>query len=231
MSTKFRKKPVVIEAYLYDGTAESATKIIQWADDSDGQTIGFYCADDDACRKLQHKLRIPTLEGTMFADPGDWIIKGVQGEFYPCNRSVMRSVLGARSGWHDLGAGGPASAAPIPESSIPASWDLITAGDGRTYRRHDDWWAPLAGAGNWYTDAPILTLGPVRRAIVVTLPPTAAGGVTIKRGLDAAMDTLTRIVASGVANLIRGLDAAMGAMVKAVNWVSDELGFTSRRRP
>ena len=34
-------------------------------------------------------IEIPTLEGTMIASPGDWIIKGVKGEFYPCKPDVF----------------------------------------------------------------------------------------------------------------------------------------------
>jgi hypothetical protein len=38
------------------------------------------------------KVAIKTLEGTMDADVGDWIIKGVQGEFYPCKPNIFEAT-------------------------------------------------------------------------------------------------------------------------------------------
>lgn len=90
----FRKKPVEIEARLYDGSPESATDIIDWALTAD-QTITYHCADGEECRSTRHKLRIPTLEGTMFADAGDWMIQGVQGEFYPCKPDIFEATYDA----------------------------------------------------------------------------------------------------------------------------------------
>lgn len=66
---KYRKKPVVIEAVKFDGSEESAQEIDMFV----GQHI-------EAC---DGGLLISTLEGTYRAVPGDWIIKGVKGEFYP----------------------------------------------------------------------------------------------------------------------------------------------------
>jgi hypothetical protein len=74
----FRKKPVVIEARQL--TRESGREVWEWADskpmyDREYNIIG---------------LRIYTLEGNnMKADFGDWIIKGVQGEFYPCKPDIF----------------------------------------------------------------------------------------------------------------------------------------------
>ena len=87
-TTKFRKKPVEIEAMQYDGTPETATQIIDWALPQ-GTTITFHCESGEECRKGVHDLRIPTLEGVMTASPGDWIIRGVQGEFYPCKPDIF----------------------------------------------------------------------------------------------------------------------------------------------
>ena len=75
--TKYRKKPVVVEAMRWDGTLGSAADIQTW---SEGQTV--YALDLDY-------LAIATLEGTMRAVKGDWIIKGVQGEFYPCKPDIF----------------------------------------------------------------------------------------------------------------------------------------------
>jgi len=78
---KFRKKPVVIEAWQFDGSAESARPIIEraphvrWSADGGG---GY--------------LVIPTLEGDMRGDRGDWIIRGVKGEFYPCKPDIFAAT-------------------------------------------------------------------------------------------------------------------------------------------
>jgi hypothetical protein len=75
---RFRKKTVVIEAWLFDGSWESAKPIvglsggISWTDHAGGQ------------------ISIETLEGTMTASAGDWVIKGVKGEFYPCKPISLR---------------------------------------------------------------------------------------------------------------------------------------------
>ena len=71
---KFRKKPVVIEALLL----------------SPGRTWGevrAFCPI--AISQSGHRLMIPTLEGQMIAGEGDWIIKGVKGEFYPCKPDIF----------------------------------------------------------------------------------------------------------------------------------------------
>lgn len=93
MATKYRKKPVVIEAMEWDGTAESATQIIDWALLYDS-TISYWCANGEECRQsvVSHALAIPTLEGTMYGSAGDFIIKGVSGEFYPCKPDIFQAT-------------------------------------------------------------------------------------------------------------------------------------------
>lgn len=81
---RYRKRPVVIEAMRY--TIESRDAVIAWS----GAT-GSAVDDDGAEYDLQH-IRIPTLEGTMRADLGDWIIRGVAGEFYPCKPEIFEAT-------------------------------------------------------------------------------------------------------------------------------------------
>ncbi|MFD6149360.1 hypothetical protein [Streptomyces sp. NPDC060243] len=85
-SSRYRKKPVEIEAVCWDGTSEGATRIIDWVL-AGGATAAYTCADPERCSRHDgdspHSISIATLEGTMRAGLGDWIIKGVQGEFYP----------------------------------------------------------------------------------------------------------------------------------------------------
>lgn len=70
---KFRKKPVVIDAIEWDGNVRA---VLEFVDDTG---IGF---DGD-------QVMIVTLEGTMTASLGDWIIRGVQGELYPCKPDIF----------------------------------------------------------------------------------------------------------------------------------------------
>lgn len=75
---KYRKKPVVIEAMQFDGTIESAVEIRKWS---------HHQVSVDSNEPL--KLLIPTLEGNMTASPGDYIICGVQKEFYACKPDIF----------------------------------------------------------------------------------------------------------------------------------------------
>lgn len=77
---KYRKKPVTIETIIYDGT--NAIKIWDWADKP-------HHVDGDYGKKY---LLIDTLEGTMRAEKGDYIIKGVQGEVYPCKPGIFKQT-------------------------------------------------------------------------------------------------------------------------------------------
>lgn len=74
---QYRKKPVVIEAILWDGTTECAFKMVnEW-------NAGF------THNVEKGEAYIITLEGTMTANKGDYIIKGVKGEFYPCKPDIF----------------------------------------------------------------------------------------------------------------------------------------------
>ena len=77
----FRKKPVVIEAQQL--SKENWEKLESWCD---GSFIGNRI-DENTLDCLG--LNIKTLEGTMFAEIGDWIIQGVKGEFYPCKPDIF----------------------------------------------------------------------------------------------------------------------------------------------
>jgi hypothetical protein len=79
----FTKRPVTVEAMFWDGVVSTATTIIDWMLASGG-TARYH--DDPSA------LSIDTLEGTMTAVPGDWIIKGVRGEFYPCKQEIFEAT-------------------------------------------------------------------------------------------------------------------------------------------
>lgn len=73
MPAKFRKKPVVIDALQYTG--RNQFEVMSFVD-------GRVKVDSEG-------LIIPTLEGQHIASPGDWIIRGVKGEFYPCKPDIF----------------------------------------------------------------------------------------------------------------------------------------------
>jgi hypothetical protein len=79
---KFRKKPVVIDA-------------VQWTGANVDEVLGFILAKGSARREGQSAIAIDTLEGTMRADKGDWIIKGVKDEFYPCKPDIFAATYEA----------------------------------------------------------------------------------------------------------------------------------------
>lgn len=74
---KYRKKPVEIEAKQFTG--QNYNEILAWLDEH--ETPGDFLADGT--------MLIDTLEGHMIAQPGDYIIRGVAGEFYPCKPHVF----------------------------------------------------------------------------------------------------------------------------------------------
>jgi hypothetical protein len=77
---KYRKRPVVIEAVQFDGT--NGDDICAFVG---RRLIGALTLDGTRGPALV----IPTLEGDMRADVGDFIIRGVKGEFYPCKPDIF----------------------------------------------------------------------------------------------------------------------------------------------
>ena len=84
--SKFRKKPVVIEAHQWTLDEHQRAAIVQWIRDGGHEGV------DETGWLRKHSLAIQTLEGTMIADPGDWIIRGVAGEFYPCKPDIFEAT-------------------------------------------------------------------------------------------------------------------------------------------
>ncbi len=77
---RYRKKPVVIEAFQFCNPAREF---------QEGNVYyGFDVHSDDK----GYFLTIPTLEGDMRANEGDWIITGVKGEKYPCKPEIFAAT-------------------------------------------------------------------------------------------------------------------------------------------
>ena len=136
--SKFRKKPVVIEAKQAAGTPESNREIIDW---TRGSATPASMDDHPERGKC---LSISTLEGAHWVSPGDWIIKGVAGEFYPCKPDIFAATYEAATTAFPIIDPGPdslereiqakANAAPrVTPADIEAeiaSEHYFTAGEG-----------------------------------------------------------------------------------------------------
>lgn len=107
---QYRKKPVVIQAIQWDGNADTANKFI-------GESYGV---DWDYINSDDRGILIPTLEGTMKCNLGDWIIKGVNGEFYPCKPDIFEKTY-----------------EPASLSSLPSDSEIEKAAEER--KRFLDW--------------------------------------------------------------------------------------------
>lgn len=85
---RYVKKPVIIDAIRNDGSWKT---IIDWLDAlSVGDRFRVpVCGIPPVRREADGTLQVDTLEGTMRCDVGDWLIRGVEGEFYPCKDSIF----------------------------------------------------------------------------------------------------------------------------------------------
>lgn len=74
---KYRKKPVIVEAMQYNG---------------DNSIEIFHFCNKAYFEHMSQSLIVNTLEGKMHVDEGDFIIKGVHGEFYPCKPDIFKET-------------------------------------------------------------------------------------------------------------------------------------------
>lgn len=81
----YRKKPVEVECrqFVSGEPLHCAEALARWCG---GSTRGIALPSD------QIEIEIPTREGDMRASVGDWIIKGVKGEFYPCKPDIFEQT-------------------------------------------------------------------------------------------------------------------------------------------
>lgn len=77
--SKYRKKPVVIDAEQWQGSNLNA-------DDSLFQSPSVIIKEDGS------EFMVATLEGTMTGKMGDWLIIGVNGEYYPCKDEIFQKT-------------------------------------------------------------------------------------------------------------------------------------------
>lgn len=88
---RYRKKPVVVEAMLWTGREEDVARVFEMLGEAELPNV----PDDPHVQPglgyipPMGTLDIPTLEGMMTAQPGDWIIRGIKGELYPCKPDIF----------------------------------------------------------------------------------------------------------------------------------------------
>jgi len=80
---KFRKKPVVVDAWRWKPIMQQDFMLRNWPE---------WLQVKDVRIVLGEALEISTLEGVMRADKGDWIIRGVKGELYPCKPDIFEAT-------------------------------------------------------------------------------------------------------------------------------------------
>lgn len=98
---RFRKLPVVIEAMQFAGTEAESFAAYQWVE---ANTLGSFepmaviegrvpCpASGASIDPRDGRMMIATLEGFHHVNVGDWIIRGVRGEFYPCKSDIFEAT-------------------------------------------------------------------------------------------------------------------------------------------
>lgn len=82
---RFRKKPVVVDAMQWTG--KNVDEVVKFALGS--IKVLMPCFNAGGIIVTRNTAYIETPEGTMHASPGDWIIRGVKGEFYPCKPDIF----------------------------------------------------------------------------------------------------------------------------------------------
>lgn len=88
--SRWRKKPVVIDAFLWTGGPDQSEDPVWIVEAIKAGVVRF-----DETETPNVTLQIVTKEGTMTAQQGDWIIRGVQGELYPCKPDIFAATYEA----------------------------------------------------------------------------------------------------------------------------------------
>lgn len=87
MMKQYRKLPVIIEAMQFN-TMDDYLNIVEFYQKVNKSTLSA----EEVFHFKTPLMLITTLEGTMAANPGDWIIRGVNGEFYPCKPDIFEKT-------------------------------------------------------------------------------------------------------------------------------------------
>lgn len=91
--SKFRKKPVVVDAIQFDG--DNQDEVVVWSQE-------LKRAKTDVSQNGDGTLDVETLEGIMHISPRDWVICGVSGELYPCKPEIFAKTYESADGASDI---------------------------------------------------------------------------------------------------------------------------------
>ena len=97
---KYRKKPVVIEAFQYDGDLkdrDGSWYVPAWAVEAYEKGVMYYSSE--SCGAPPCELFIETLEGIHHVSIGDYVIQGVNGELYPCKPDIFEKTYESIKIW------------------------------------------------------------------------------------------------------------------------------------
>ena len=154
---QFRKKPVVIEAIQWDGN-QFVGSPPDWIGDAINQRPGA----EGSIIRIGDEVRIATLEGDMATKPGDWIIRGVKGELYPCKPDIFAAT-------YELAARRAKPEGEAPQAE-PVLWQVLKRRDeggeiwtdiGRRYYDSIRADQPDVEVRELYERAPAATLSPL----------------------------------------------------------------------
>ena len=143
MAEKFIKKPVVIEAMPFDGSWESAKPILDWIVENNA----FDLSGPTWFDRADGELRIHTLEGTLSASAGDWIIRGIKGEFYPCKPDIFKETY--EPAFTDAQDACVAVAAPALPTEYHIVFDGFPSPNGPRFIELEDQNGHSLGIGAW----------------------------------------------------------------------------------
>lgn len=89
---KYKKKPVVVEAFQYDGDLKgnNGYYVPQWAVEAFERGVIYYDSIDNNSPPCE--LFVKTLEGVMLVKVGSYLIKGIKGELYPCDEDIFEKT-------------------------------------------------------------------------------------------------------------------------------------------
>jgi hypothetical protein len=90
---KYRKRPVEVEAVKFNGSSTDVGRITCWMETGKLYPLGMSTCDFVS-------MVIPTLEGDMTVQPGDFVIRGVAGEFYPCKPEIFAATYELVEEWN-----------------------------------------------------------------------------------------------------------------------------------
>lgn len=86
MVKRYTKRPVTIEAMQFTGTEENWNELLEF---TDGAVCNLMISKTITDLQQIATCCVPTMEGLMTATASDYIIKGIKGEFYPCNEEIF----------------------------------------------------------------------------------------------------------------------------------------------